>query len=203
MSDDGQTTEDSETKGKARNSPKHTKETWLKVRTEFEAGTYTSLVELAHKYGIHWKTMESRMRLEGWRERKQVLLSKVNAKVQEKVVGRVEQYLSRLTLRAEKYEKMLDASIAQQSQTNEGIPQCDADQLDVLTRAELRVVEMNKVGLRLAPPSVDITSKGLSVGESIVTAIQKLRDNPSAIVPVSSADVDRVLEMEVVDEQKP
>lgn len=186
--------ENSLPKEKARNSPRLLKSDWDKIRLRYETGNYRTLTELSEEFGTCFQALESRMRREQWKEKKADLQRKVTERLEEKAIGKVEGYLSRLSLRAEKYEALLDQSAAQV-----GGP-IEPSDLDAYTRSELRVVEMHKVALRIAPPSIDIKSGGLSIGESIVTAIEKLRANPTLIVPITSADVDRVLECEIVDD---
>lgn len=165
------------------------------VKLEYEAGTYITLIDLAKKYGINPITLRTRMNREGWLEKQRTLQNKVERVVEKEKVSQVQEYLQSSFLRSKKYELLIDKSIDQI-----GGP-IEPGDLDAFTRSELRIHELAKSALRIpSVASVDLKSGGLSIGESIVTAIEKLRANPGSIVPITSKDVDRVLEMEVVDD---
>ena len=200
MPDDAQAMENSLPIKRARNSPKHSQATWMEARLRYESGLWLTIREIADEFNIKYQTFYTRLKLEKWDVKRQEILEKAQSKVEKntlKEVDRQENYRLRLSLRAEKYERMLDASVSQQSTNNEGVPQCDPEQLDTLTRAELRVVEMNKVGLMIAPPSIDVTGN-VSVAVSIVQAIQKLRDSNTAI-DLTPEQVKLIGSLEVVD----
>jgi hypothetical protein len=185
----------------ARNSQKYSKETWRNMRAEFEAGTYLSQKQLAKKYGVNFKTLTSRMVREKWNEKQRALQSKVEGIIEARVVKEVDRatsYLEKLAKRAEKYEKMLDASAENLGgKTVDGTPLVDPEMLDTLSRSELRVLEMQRTALRIIPVSqIDHTTGGKSLGESFVSAIAKLRGNPNT-PKLGAEDLKRVLEAEV------
>lgn len=200
MSDDAQAIEGGNEVKRARNSPKHSQATWAKVKMEFEDGSYTSLAELSRKYGINPITLRTRMVREQWNERQRALQSKVEQKIEEVKVDIGKEYLLNSFSRSKKYEKIIDASLAQLGANAEGIPLVEPSDLDAFTRSELRIHELAKSALRIPTvASVDLTTKGLSFGESIVTAIRKLRENPSQIVDITPEQIAMVKDMEVVD----
>lgn len=69
--------------------------------------------------------------------------------------------------------------------------------LDCYTRSELRIHELAKSSLRIAPISqVDITSGGKDLGTSFASAIEKLRCTTN-VPKLDDADLAKVLEAEV------
>lgn len=193
-------------RGKSPKSPKTSQSTLLACRLEYESGSWKSLTELGNKYGIHVKTLYGRIVREKWDQKRKEILRKVEARAQNMVMKEVDQsqeYLRNAFKRALRLEKITDASLSQASLTNDGTPLVDLDQVDVLTRAELRIHELAKSALRIIPVSqVDHTSNGQSLGDSFVSAIAKLRADANT-PNLSQDEVDKVIEAEVIDESKP
>lgn len=165
-----------------RNSPKHSQSKWIQCRTSYERGDFKSVRELGERFGIKEFTLHSRINREGWKEKKEQLLAKVQSTLEKQVVKELtkqESYLVRLGQRANKYEAMLDASAENLgSKDANGVPLVDPDMLDTLSRSELRVVEMQRTALRIIPVSqVDHMSGGKDLGSSFVSAIAKLRES--------------------------
>ncbi|MEO7397154.1 MAG: hypothetical protein ABIW84_01170, partial [Ilumatobacteraceae bacterium] len=186
---------------RAANSPKTSQDVWMKCRMEYESGAFTSVKELSEKHGINYKTLFTRIDRDGWRKRREEILSKAQSKVEVKAVNQGLEYLQKTFLRSEKYEKILETSMEKlASKTEDGTPILDPDAIDSYTRSASRIHALALSALRIpAAVQVDVTSKGLSVGESIVTAIAKLRDSGTAI-DITPEEVARVARLEVSDD---
>lgn len=183
--------------GNAPNSPKTSKTTWLKIKSEYESGTYLSQRQLALKYNVNEKTLFGRIDREGWKQRKQELQRTIEKKIEEKLVKELSQadsYLQNSFKRALRLEKIADASLSQASLTNEGIPLVDLEQVDILTRSELRIHELARSALRIPSVSqLDVTTGGKDLGASFVSAIAKLRAD-SSTPKLNDSDVDKIIE---------
>lgn len=185
-------------------SPKTTKLVWFKVRMEYEEGSYKSVRELGDKYGINENTLHSRIRTEKWREKKEKILVKAQARVEMKVLSELEfknSYLKNSFLRAKGYEKLIDVSKENLgSKTSDGTPVLDPEAIEAYTRSELRIHELAKSALRISDKAeVDIKSGGVSIGESFLQAITKLRE--SNLPKLTEEDLKAVLEMEVIPDK--
>lgn len=152
-----------------------------------------SCTELAQRYGVHPKSLETRMRREKWRDNRDAMLRKAKEQVEKTTVKELteqESYLKNAYSRAKKYEQLLDKSIEQVGEIVE------PSDLDCYTRSELRIHELAKSSLRIAPVSIDITSGGKDLGTSFAQALQKLRADPNTPM-LQDADLARVLEADV------
>lgn len=189
-----------------KNSPKTSKETWVKIEGCYMAGSFLSIRELGDRFGVHEKTLQSRILREDWKSKREALLSKVELKIEQKTlkaVDKAQEYLSNSFLRAKKYEALIEASIAQNATNERGVAIVAPSDLDAYSRSELRIHELALSALRIPRTvALDVTSKGLSVGESIVTAIEKLRANPTQIVDITAEEVARIAEMEVIPDRQ-
>lgn len=184
----------------APNSQKTSREAWTKLKAQFHSGSYKSLNELAIHYGVNPKTLRSRMVREKWNDQQRALQSKVEQVIERKLVkevSAVDSYLASTFKRALKYERILDASMENLgSKDVNGTPLLDPDAIDSYTRSEGRIHELAKSALRLAPLcSLDVTSKGQSLGDSFASAIEKLR--VSSAPKLGDDDLKRVLEAEI------
>lgn len=189
---------------KPKNSPKTSKETWLKIKVEFESGTYKSQRELALKYGVPYESFRNKICREKWNARQITLQNKVSQRIEEKTlkaVDKVQSYLSSAYERGLRYEKLIDASQSQAATNNEGVAILDVEELEAYSRTEIRIHELIKSSLRVAPPSLEVRSGGLSIGESIVTALEKLRASGSTL-ELPEGLVERVIEMEIIPDPK-
>lgn len=149
---------------RAVNSPKTSKEVWRTIKARFEAGSYVSLKELGMEFGVKYHVLRKKIYREKWNEQQRTLEYKVSQKVEEKVLKEVDQatsYLASSFKRALRLEKIADASLSQASLTNEGIPLVDLEQVDILTRSELRIHELARSALRIPSVSqLDVLSAG-------------------------------------------
>lgn len=186
---------------KAFNSPKYTHETWLKVRCDYEAGNYTSQQELAERYGINAQTLRNRIINQKWNQIKQESERLLLDRVGEIKESEAEKYLKRTAKRMLRYEKIIDVSQKQLANDVEnGIPIMDSEALNDYTLAESRIHEIAKSALRIPDvrQGIDITSKGQSLGESLVSAIAKLRDNQELPV-LSDSEKQKIREADIVE----
>lgn len=184
-----------------KNSQKYSRDTWTKLKAEFHAGTYLSLKALAKKYGVNPITLNTRMNREKWNEEQRTLQKKVEAVIEQKVIKEVSEttaYLQRLSKRATKYEAIIDASLNQSGSKDEnGTNVLDLEAIDVVTRSEARLVEMQRTALRIpALSAMDHTSAGMDLGSSFVQALAKLREDPNA-PKLSDSDLQKVLEADI------
>lgn len=184
---------------RAFNSPKHSQNKWIQCRTSYERGDFKSVRELGERFGIKEFTLHSRINREGWKEKKEQLLAKVQSTLEKQVVKELteqESYLKRSYLRQQRYEKIIDASLSQLATTPEGIPMAEPSDIDCLTRSENRIAELSRIALRIPVlSSLDVITGGQSLGESFVQAIAKLR--ASEAPKLTEEDLQKALEAEV------
>jgi len=170
---------------------------WDKVREDYELGNFKTLKELSERHSVGYSALRQRIYDEKWREKFRLRTDRVLQVIEEKKLSRVDSYLEKTFKRAEKYEKMIEASQSQASLTNEGIPQLDVDELLSYTKAELNIHALAKSALRISD-KIDVTSGGQNIGESFVSAIQKLRGEQGA-PQLTEKDLGAVMEAEVVE----
>lgn len=171
--------------------------TWEEARKEYEIGNYKTLKELAERCKVDYQCLRQRIYTERWKDALLTRNDKVLQSMQEVKEDLASQYLSRTFKRAEKYEKMIEASQAMQSTTNEGVPLLDVDAIVAYSKAELNIHALAKSALRISD-KVDVTSGGQSIGDSFVTAIQKLREDANT-PKLTSEQVTQVIEAEIID----
>lgn len=180
---------------------KTSQEVLEKVRYDYEVGNYKTITELANRYGINNKSLFARIDREDWEASKLERLRKTEKALVKKAVSLGEEYLLNSYERAKKYEKLIDVSQKNLgSRDDEDNPILDPDAINTYTLAESRIHEIAKSSLRIPDiRNLDVTSKGQSIGESLVSALQKLRETDKT-PKLTDADCDRILEAEIVDE---
>lgn len=179
----------------AGNNPKTDVEVLLKVKCEYQAGSYKSVSELASRYGIPIKNLHSRIKREGWDIEKEELQRKVANSLEKKVIREANSWENRVEERTLKDWQIIDRSI-----DNIG-EEIDPETLLPFIRGRKILDDMNRRSRGLSDPthSIDLTSKGQSLGESLVSAIQKARENPNPI-KITSEEVQRIIEADIVEE---
>lgn len=161
----------------ASNQSKVSKETWLRIQADYESGNYKSLAELAGRYGVEGGALEMRVSRGKWYERQRSLRCKVLEGVGKVAETEVQKYLAKAFKRSERLEQLIDSSIEQQPTNAKGLPLVDTDQIDQITRAELRIHELAKSALRIVDSkNVDVTSGGQSIAANFTEAVKKLRE---------------------------
>lgn len=165
------------------------KETWLRIQTDYEAGNYKTLAELSSRYGISDSALEKRVSRGKWYEKQSALRQRVSEKVIEVAETEVQAYLKRTFKRTEKWEKIIDASISQQPTTADGTPLVETDQIDQLTKAELRIHELGKSSLRIVDSKHIEHTGGIAVF-NVTEAIKALRAQP--VPDLTSEELDRL-----------
>lgn len=186
----------------AGNYSRTTKEVWDKIQLDYFAGNFRTLKELASKYDLPERSVRNKICHNSWNrlkeERQRALLSKVN-EIKE---SEAEKYLKSTLKRVFRYEKIIDASLDNLgSKTSDGTPLLDPEAINDYTIAEQRIHALGKSALMIpdASRNVDITSKGQSLGESLVSAIAKVRESESGL-KITSQDVDRIIEAEIIED---
>lgn len=183
------------------NSPKHSRETWDKLKCEFEAGTYLSLAELSKKWGVNPITLRTRMLREKWNERQRTLQNKVEQKIEKVLVDRAGKYLDETFLRTEKYRKMIDASQEHHgSKTADNTPLLDPEALDVYSRTELRIHELSKSSLKIVD-SKEVQHTGIVGIFNVTEAIKALRAQPAP--DLSPLELERLKDCKIEGEEGP
>lgn len=156
---------------------------WLACKMEYEeSGGSINLAQLAEKHGVKYHALRKRAQRELWKAK----MSQLSQRIEEKILSKAESYLERKYSRVLKYEAMIDASQSQQSTTNEGIPLLDVDQISDYVLAESRLHDISTSCLRISDKH-DVTNT-VELGDSFISAISKLRSDPSTPV-LSSEDV--------------
>lgn len=183
------------------NSPRITKETWVRVKEEYQYGEYTTLEDLAYRYGIKPANLRKTISRQGWKREVDAKNHNVTQKVAELEVNRVDSYLSEAFLRSQNYRKIIDASIKQAGSTDaNGTPVLDFEDIDIISRTELRIHDLTKSALRIPDAKqIDVTSGGKTLAENLTEAIAKIRETPPAH-QLTSADAAKFAEFEIVDE---
>lgn len=179
--------------------PKTNVSTLEACRFDYEIGNFKSVTELAERYGINHDTLHQRIIREDWEKSRLNRLAKLETKMEKIAVNIGEEYLKNTFLRAKKYEKLIDVSIQNRTKKDsEGNPMLDPDDLNSYTLTESRIHDIAKSALRIPDAkAIDITTKGESLGESLVQAIAKLRDNKTA-VNVTMEQADQIAEYEII-----
>lgn len=186
---------------KGRGSPLHSKSKWDQCRIAYERGDYRTVKELGERFAIKEFTLHSKINRESWKEKKQQIQAQAESTLHRQVVKELtkqESYLVRLGQRATKYEAIIDASLEQAGAKDaQGVNVLDLEAIDVVTRSESRLVEMQRTALRIpALSAMDHTTGGVDLGSSFVQALAKLRADPNAPM-LQDADLARVLEADV------
>lgn len=175
-----------------------TKQVWLQVQLEYEQGTFNSVKELAEKYGIKPNTLNQRIFNQKWREKAAIIHQQVSNEIKEDLIKtfktEADQWKSKVSKRMEKDWSLIDKSI---DEIGENI---GPDDIVGYLRGRKLVDDMKRRSLGLSDPSqgLDITSKGQSIGESIVGAVAKLRNSGTA--KLDDADFEKIMEAEIVED---
>lgn len=169
------------------------------ARIDYEAGDYKNLLELAKKHNLNYQALRDKIYREDWKSKVSTRNNAILQKVGETKEELAKEYLLSTFRRAKRYEKLIDASIEQQSTSNDGTPLLDVEAIEGYTRAEQRIHELAKSALRIPDAKqIDVTSQGQSLGDSFISAIEKLRasnDRPK----LTDADLKQVLNAEIVE----
>lgn len=169
---------------------------------DYITSNFKSVYELARTYGINEDTLHGRVIRENWEDLRQKKLEEIKSKMEKKASSLGEEYLLNTFKRAKRYEKLIDSSMENLgSKDSEGNPLLDPDAINTYTLAETRIHELAKSALRIPDiRNLDVTSKGQSIGESLVSALQKLRETDKT-PPLTNEEVDRIIEAEIIDEK--
>lgn len=172
-------------------SPKTTRETWDKVRREYELGTFKSIRELGERYGIHHESLKTRAMRERWKEKRELLLTELNETIQKEMVSETEEWLKRVKARGRKDWEIVDKSV-------DGLGgEVDPDSMSGYMRSRKIIDDMVRRSLGLRD-EMDVTSGGKPIGESLVSALKSLREQKD-IPTITSEDVSTIIHAEIVD----
>lgn len=176
-------------------TPVLSQEELQKVRYQYETGNFRSVSELARQYGVKPCTLHARIKTEGWDKKRDQILQKTSLKMEKEAVNEVDSWLKRVKERTLKDWEIIDRSI-----DNIG-SEIDPETLLPFIRGRKLLDDMHRRAQGIADPThnVDITSKGQSLGESLVSAIAKVRESESGL-KITSQDVDRIIEAEIIED---
>lgn len=178
-----------------KNSDKTPQSVLDKCRYDYQIGNFKTIEELASRYGMNSVTLHGRMRREGWKEERERKLMEVEAKLCENALSEADSWLKTIRETTKKDLKILSSRL---NLNEEQIKNLDYEELTALIRTKKVVDDMARRSLGLSD-SIDVTSKGQSLGESLVSAIQRLREDPNR-PKLSEDDKRAILEAEIVDE---
>lgn len=176
-------------------SPKTNQIDLERCKIDYVNSNWKSITELSRRYNIKRSSLDTRIINEKWEDERQSNLVKLRKTFEQKKVNIGEEYLKKTFLRAEKWTNLIDKSLEQSAELLE------PDQLNQLSLVEARTHELAKSALRISDhKTLDVTSKGQSIGESIFSALDKIRATDKT-PELTEADCDRILECEIVDEK--
>lgn len=187
----------------AGNFSKTTKEVWEQVKQDYFTGNWKTIAELAERYFINPDTLKSRIHHHKWNQEKFAMQRTLSNKVEAIKEDLAKSYLKRAYERTIRYEKIIDVSQENfGSKAADGTPLLDPEAINDYTLAETRIHELAKSALRIpdVKKDLDLTSKGQSIGESLVSAIYSLRENAESVPTLTDEDFKRVMEAEIVDD---
>lgn len=168
-------------------TPIKSREELLRIKYDYQTNNYKSISELARRYGMKEGTLSARIRHEKWSEEKEAWLNKASQSIAETVVSEAEEWVQMVKARAKKDWKVIDKSIDELVGLQEDaqgniimINGADPGAMKAYSQARKLLDDMARrcLGLADAPQSVDLKSGGVSIGQSIVDAIQRLRNDP-------------------------
>lgn len=168
-----------------------------KIKLDYIKGK-GSVREIAESYGVangSTKTVLMRAFKEKWKKQREQYLASVSEKGLKEAETEVDEWLRTVKSDSKQEWKYITESIRSLVESGQGV---DSDTMVQYMRARKLIDDMHRRSLGLRD-TVDVTSGGQSLSESIVSAIDKLRQDPSKIVDVTSEQVDMVLEMEIED----
>lgn len=183
-------------------TPLLSKETLYEIECRYKSGDYKSVADLSRIYSIPYQALYAIIKRNEWDKQMEELREKAQRNIEKKVLSEGEKYLKESFARVKRYEKMLDLSQDQLgAKSSDGTPLLDPEAIQDYVLTETRLHTWGKSCLMIpdASRSVDITSKGQSLGESLVSAIQKARENPNPI-KITSEEVQRIIEADIVEE---
>lgn len=165
----------------------------LQLRHTYELGQYTSLTDLASQFGIKVHALWARIKRQNWQDGRNKLVQKSDKIVEKLVETESKRWTDKVKERTEKDWNIIDRSI-----DNIG-SEVDPDTMLTSVRARKLLDDMHRRSLGMLEPAqlLDIQSKGQSIGESLVSAIAKLRQEKSA-VQVTMEQADQLAEYEIV-----
>lgn len=165
---------------------------WLEIKTCYQNGEGT-LHELAERFQVGKKAVEARCYREGWKREMQEVCMMIKEKVAEKSASEATKWVSETIARSYRYRRDLDASRSQCGNDGQGNALIDSDVMRDYVSSENTIDVMCRRSLGLSE-KVEVTQQ---LGDSFISAISKLRADPSTPV-LSSQDIDRVLEAEII-----
>lgn len=178
-----------------------------KIKSDYILGK-GSVREVCESYGVNQeseiKAVKQRSYLEKWpEERKSYLDSICSELLEEKKIEAIEweKEVSKTSKREWNY---ISHSVETLVQSGQGI---DSDTIAGYARARKTYDDMARRALGLIDPDkrLDITSNGQSIGESLVSALERLRDAPESkgrpVVELTEAEIEylRTAEIERTD----
>lgn len=184
----------------ASNQSKVSKETWLRIQVDYESGNYKTIAELASRYQVGHSGLEKRIERGKWLLKQRALCQRVSEKVAVVQETEVQRYLTKALKRSERLEQLIDSSIEQQPTNAKGLPLVDTDQIDQITRSELRIHELAKSALRIADSKhVEVTG-GLAIF-NVTEAIKALRSQP--VPDLTNEELERLKDCRIEGEDPP
>lgn len=189
----------------AGNHSKTTKEVWQQVRIDYDTGNWKTIRELGERYNINPRTLATKIYNDRWNIEKSEKEKELLNKVKQVKETEAEKYLKNTFKRVLRYETIIDASLDNLGSKDEkGTPLLDPEAINDYTIAEQRVHAIARSALRIpdAPQNVDITSKGQSIGESLLSAISRFREDKS-LPELTEEQVEQIIEAEIIDEKPP
>lgn len=167
-------------------------ERWLKARIEFESGQ-GNLKELAKRHNLSYFAILKRAERQQWRR----IGLTVSSKVAKAIESKADLWVNQTVERGFRYRSDIDATRSQSGSDASGNALLEPADIRTLAQAESVIDSMARRSLGLAE-RVDITTNGESLGDSFISAISKLRADPSTPV-LSSEDVSRVIDAPQID----
>jgi len=191
-------------KPKRKTSPATDKATLALVQTDYINGQFKTIRELASRYGMHENTLLWRAKKENWEDLRLLKIKELQDRVGEKAQSIGETYLKNTFARMKRYEKLIDVSQDNLgARDTDGNPLLDPDAINSYTLSEQRINAIAMAALRIpAISSTDVTSKGQSVGDSIVSALERLRSNGSKPVVITEEQIEQIADYEVVPDSE-
>lgn len=160
------------------------------VKFSYMSGDFKNISELAVRFGLNNKTLHSRIDREEWEKEREEYLRSIQKKAVK--VG-VDSWVEMVKDRSKKDWDIIDRSI-----DNIG-SEVDPDTMLTSVKARKILDDMVRRSYGLSD-SLDVRSGGQSIGESLVSALQKLRETDKT-PPLTNEEVDRIIEAEIIDEK--
>lgn len=178
---------------------------WHVIKGAYQKGQ-GSCRALAERFNVSFAALRNRHAREKWTVSKKQFETKVIQSAEEKTLVAVEASVEELVLEQKAHIQrtiaLCNALYIDITRSRaQLLPAIDPVALDALSRSLVRInsVARESLGIPDKPTSIDLTSKNRSLGESFVSAIQKLRENP-ATPKLTSRDIDLVIEAGIIDD---